>query len=404
MQKPMKNPTPGFTSYKLPHLNDFFKNITIRINKKIHMIISFGRDCPRANCTGVCIPDTPHFKSPNIAKNIYREDYHYGRTDGMTASCQVCGVKICYYCGELWQRMDLSKKEVSNKKIIIEYYELFKEKTFAAFDKIYNDIITPAKESSPKLTEQITKITGQFKNKIIFFLQDVQANIDTLIASNKAEFEIVVDYGNTAIETFIIKQSKIIITHLQNQFMMLLTLIDQNLELFKLAMSGVVNQIKSSKEDAIKIIKLVMSELKKFKIQFSNQVHQAEAKCIAQIQKNATLLAKITPSKKRIYHQVENDCEIFAKMKEANHSGANVDDALTQIWLRKNTVACPFCNARVNRSSGCNFMTHTCPDGIRRGFCYCCGDKLPSDIERENADHYPDGYFEPCINQPCKIR
>ena len=404
MQKPMKIPTPGFTRYQLPHLNDFFKNISIRINKKIRKMISFGRDCPRANCTGVCIPDTPHFNSRDIARNIYRENYHYGRTDGMTASCQVCGAKICYYCGELWQRMDISKEEISNRKIVIESYDLFQEKISTAFEKLNNEFITPAKNSSPELTKQITQISGQFKNKIIFFLQEVQALIDTLIASNKAEFDIVADYSNAEIEQFIIKQSEIIITQLQNQFVIFLTLINQNLELFKLAISGLVKQIKPPKEDAIKITKLVISELTKFTVEFSTQVRQAESKCIAQIHKNATLLAKITPSKKRIYHQVEKDCEIFAKMKEANDSGANVDDALTRIWLRKNTVACPFCNARVNRSSGCNFMTHTCPDGIRRGFCYCCGDKLPSDIERENAAHYPDGYFEPCINKPCKIR
>ena len=56
---------------------------------------------------------------------------------------------------------------------------------------------------------------------------------------------------------------------------------------------------------------------------------------------------------------------------------------------------CPGCDEMIERSSGCNLMTHKESDGSDTMFCYQCGDKLTKD----NAEyHYPTGSYNDCIN------
>jgi hypothetical protein len=65
---------------------------------------------------------------------------------------------------------------------------------------------------------------------------------------------------------------------------------------------------------------------------------------------------------------------------------------------------CPQCSTTIEKSSGCNHMTHVnCPHPYSRQethFCYCCGTLLGDARHTPDGQvHFPQGMFKKCINR-----
>ncbi len=76
-----------------------------------------------------------------------------------------------------------------------------------------------------------------------------------------------------------------------------------------------------------------------------------------------------------------------------------------QLMLNQGWRRCAGCKIWVEKSAGCNHMTHKqCPQPNQRlqrktHFCYCCGELLydPSRKHEKNGTlHFENGVFEPC--------
>lgn len=60
---------------------------------------------------------------------------------------------------------------------------------------------------------------------------------------------------------------------------------------------------------------------------------------------------------------------------------------------------CPCCHEMIEKSEGCNQMTHRETDGSYTYFCYQCGDELDgNNIDTNGNDHFPKGSYNDCIN------
>ena len=405
IQKPFKHPTDTYKKFKLPNLNNFLYNIDLRIQNKLKKMTTYGKDCPRANCTGVCEPLTPHFNSQFISENIWKEHYHYGSSYGMQALCKTCGAKICYYCGELWERLGISKEEPTISDVVTEKYNLLISKFSALKSEMLSDPIgkllenknVPQKKTLDTLQALIQKnlnescleiieILKAYLNSTILHLDVSKQNINNLLDLSPPKIDEIIKH-NSHIISYTVINTLSMVEHIINNFSVeFITNDDLDGLILKECNEMLTAQIQSLKRGMLK-------RVQKYKKVIMNR-----------IKKNTELLIKITPNRKKIYHKEDLDCDQYAVRKKANESGANVDDELTEIWKKKNSMACPFCKAIVSRSAGCNFMTHDCTDGIRRSFCYCCGIGFDKVLEDDNAAHYPNGYFQPCKNRPCKIK
>ena len=86
------------------------------------------------------------------------------------------------------------------------------------------------------------------------------------------------------------------------------------------------------------------------------------------------------------------------------------DSAFERLKIKNNWSACPKCGFAIEKTEGCNHMTHQgCPKSDnnekRTDFCYCCKKLL---IHKQDGSgwkydidgnlHFDNGYFQPCVN------
>jgi hypothetical protein len=60
---------------------------------------------------------------------------------------------------------------------------------------------------------------------------------------------------------------------------------------------------------------------------------------------------------------------------------------------------CPVCGEVIEKTEGCNQMTHRETDGSYTYFCYQCGEQLDgNNIDSQGNDHFPNGSYNDCVN------
>jgi hypothetical protein len=67
---------------------------------------------------------------------------------------------------------------------------------------------------------------------------------------------------------------------------------------------------------------------------------------------------------------------------------------------------CPGCMARIDRTDGCNHMTHSCSANVTTHFCFFCGQVLrvgASALGDPMSVHFPSGSFQPCIQPHVRL-
>ena len=102
------------------------------------------------------------------------------------------------------------------------------------------------------------------------------------------------------------------------------------------------------------------------------------------------------------------DCNEIKRLKKEMHLKKELYDAQTaELMLKEGWRKCAGCKIWVEKSEGCNHMTHeNCinPNEKHTGkthFCYCCGELLYDPYhkyEKNGKLHFENGVFEPCRN------
>jgi len=94
------------------------------------------------------------------------------------------------------------------------------------------------------------------------------------------------------------------------------------------------------------------------------------------------------------YKIIVNDNKNNASLKETENTKKALELANTNGWKE-----CPSCGEMIEKSGGCNQMTHREANGSHTYFCYQCGDQLTSyNIDSQGNNHYPNGSYNDCIN------
>ncbi|ETO03629.1 hypothetical protein RFI_33773, partial [Reticulomyxa filosa] len=112
------------------------------------------------------------------------------------------------------------------------------------------------------------------------------------------------------------------------------------------------------------------------------------------------------------YHQVlvnsSDVCREFQLEADPNRKKLDQEQMrLTRDYISKQDWSrCPGCKAIVQKTEGCNHMTHgNCAhpsesESNETHFCYCCGDVLTGSSHNMESDgttlHFPDGVFKNC--------
>jgi len=105
-----------------------------------------------------------------------------------------------------------------------------------------------------------------------------------------------------------------------------------------------------------------------------------------------------------IWHRNESCAQYQSRISDKNC--ANEEKFLLMIEKEK-WMACPNCGAMIEKTEGCNHITHKACTGSPTGrtdFCYCCSQRLAGDGHRYEEGtnplvlHFPNGVFKDCRN------
>ena len=100
-------------------------------------------------------------------------------------------------------------------------------------------------------------------------------------------------------------------------------------------------------------------------------------------------------------------CAEYQEKVNLNEQGA--EQAFSNLMEKEKWCRCPKCGIVVERTEGCNHMTHKgCPKAEkdnRTDFCYICAEPLEKTFEEgwrfsaiTHTKHFENGVFEPCVN------